>query len=67
MWCCYSFLFFLIPGWAIFAVRYGKRPYVSKTKKALVWAVLVILLFIAAGILFQWIVVGVLLHFIPRY
>ena len=67
MWCGYCFLGLLIPAWFVFALRYNHKLYVSKTKKTFVWAGLAILIFIAAGILFQWIVVGVLLQFIPRY
>ena len=67
MWTGYCCLGLLVPTWFVFAITYSRKPYVSKTKKALVWAVLVILLLIAAGILFQWLVVGVLMHFIPRY
>jgi len=65
--CGYCFLALLIPGWFVFALKYNRKPYVSKTKKAIVWGVLAILLVITAGILFQWLLVEVLLHFIPRY
>ncbi len=65
--CSLPLLVLVVVGLLIFAIRFSKKPNVSKTKKTLVWVVLGFVVFVAAGILAKWIMVEVLLRFIPRY